>query len=114
MSIKVKPIPRNLLIHTITYEEFTGDAAFGEQFSPPVVIANVLIQPLHKTRRDSNGVEVEVNSLVFLDSVNTPLARPLISRSKVSFGADTLRVITCEPLYAFDPVTPHHYEVTLV
>lgn len=112
--MNIRPIPRKLLIHTVIYEEYLGDEAFGESFGAPITVGRVLVQPLHKMRRDPNGEEVEIHSVIFIDSVNTPLARPFVGKSKVNFNGEDLRVVSCEPLYTLNPDVPHHYEVTLV
>lgn len=110
----VKPIPPQLLIHTITYEEYLGEAAFGSKYADPLIMTDVLVQPVFKTKRHLEGVDVDIVARIFLDTVNTPMARSLLNRSKITFNGKVLKVVGCSPLYTFDPIVPHHYEVELV
>ncbi|MEK4825128.1 putative minor capsid protein [Niallia sp. FSL W8-0951] len=112
--MNIPPIPKKLLIHTIEYEEFVKDGSFGEEFAPTETISYVLVQPSSKLRRDGNGEEVQTLGVVFLDAVNTPNFKRLKEKSKVRFKKKDYRVIECESLYALDPDTPHHYEVSLI
>jgi len=109
----IKPIPERLLIHTIQYEEFTRDGAFGEEFKPIVTIPFVLVQPKTQIRRNDAGEEIEIKAIVFIDALNTPNAQPLKEKSKVYFNNREWRVKSCESLYALNPTAPHHYEVML-
>lgn len=110
----IKPIPKKLLIHTIEYEEFKEDGSFGKVYLPKETISNVLVQPRTEIRRDSNNEEVEIQAIVFLDAVNTPLFKPLKEKSKIHFNGRVWRVASCEHLFTFDSARPHHYEVGIV
>lgn len=112
--VHILPIPKGVLIHRIEYEEFDEDAGFGEKYLPKETIVNVLVQPKTEMRRSSAGEEIQINAIVFLDAANTPGFRPLKEKSKVRFSGREWRVNSCDALYAFDPVTPHHYEVSLI
>ncbi|MBN6889903.1 minor capsid protein [Cytobacillus horneckiae] len=110
---KIKPIPKSLLIHTIEYEKFLKDGRYGPEFDEKETIVSVRVEPLTKLVRDSNNEEVQASAIIFIDSVNTPNAKPLIEKSKVHFRGRDYVVLSCEPLYALDPETPHHWEVSL-
>lgn len=111
--MRIKPIPRKLLIHTIEYEEFVKDGSFGEEFAPVETLTRVLVQPKTEIMRDSYQEEIQIDAIVFLDSVNTPNFKRLKEKSKVHFGEREWRVVACDALYTFDPAIPHHYEVKL-
>lgn len=110
----IKPIPKKNLIHTIGYEEFKEDDSFGELFFPLEFIENVLVQPKTEIRRTAEDEEVEIQAIVFLDAVNTPLFKPLKEKSKIHFNGRVWRVASCEHLFTFDSARPHHYEVGIV
>ncbi|AST94411.1 hypothetical protein BC6307_17940 [Sutcliffiella cohnii] len=112
--VRIKPIPKRLLIHIIEYEEFIRDGSFGEEFAPKETISFVLVQPKSELKRDSNGEEVQTRGIIFLDSVNTPKFRRLREKSKIRFKEIEFRVVACDALYALDPIIPHHYEVSVV
>ncbi|WP_017728499.1 putative minor capsid protein [Halalkalibacterium ligniniphilum] len=111
--MRIKPIPRRFLIHSIEYEEFVRDGSFGEEFAPSETISFVLVQPKSELKRDSNGEEVQVQGVIFLDAVNTPKFKRLREKSKVKFNGNDYRIVACDALYAFKSNTPHHYEVDI-
>lgn len=109
--VRIKPIPKRVLIHTIEYEEFLKDGSFGEEFAPRESISGVLVQPKTEIRRDEIQEEIQIDAVIFLDAVNTPGFKPLKEKSKVHFGGREWRVVSCAALYTFNPDQPHHYEV---
>lgn len=110
-TMSVRPIPHNMLIHTIEYEEFVKDSTFGEEFKPREVITHVLVQPAKGLRIETNDTNIDNRSTIFLDRTNTPKFKELKQRSKVYFRGEELRVVGCKSLYDFHPEIPHHYEV---
>ena len=110
----VKPIPKELLIHEVDYEEYKGTGNFGDEWEDSVTIDHVRFEPETKITRDANGEEVKTQGTLFLDAVNTPKFRQMKVNSKVTFDGQEMRVNACDVLYAFDPDTPHHYEVELI
>ncbi|MET3504944.1 putative minor capsid protein [Halalkalibacter oceani] len=111
--MRIRPIPKRVLIHSIEYEEFVRDGSFGDEFAPAETISFVLVQPKAELRRDGTGEEVQVQGVIFLDAVNTPNFKRLREKSKVHFNGHDYRVVACDALYALDPKTPHHYEVDI-
>ncbi|WP_353625729.1 putative minor capsid protein [Bacillus sp. JCM 19041] len=111
--MRIKPIPRRLLIHTIKYEEFLRDGSFGDEFAEPVSFSFVRMEPKSSFRRNANGEEINLQGVLFLDAQNTPDYQRLKEKSKVHFKGREMRVYACEEYYAFDGKTPHHYEVEL-
>src|SRR5690606_4069498 len=109
----IEPIPISLLIHSIEYEEFIKVSTYDKEYKPVEIIDNVLVQPIVSIKKDSRGQEVQTKAVIFLDSVNTPNCKELKVDSKITFGSLSGTVIACEPLYTFDTITPHHYEVTI-
>lgn len=115
--MRLHPIPKRNLIHTITYEEYKGEDPFGgggDDFAESETLSRVLFQPKSSLRRDGNGEEIQLTGIIFLDAKNTPDFKPLIEKSRITFNGKDMRVNACKPLYAFDPKTPHHYEIEVV
>ena len=75
---------------------------------------HVRIEPAFKIRRNFDGVDVDVSSIMFIDQKNTinPVALPV--RSTVIWNGVKMWVVDCQIFYGFDGITPHHYEVLLV
>lgn len=113
LMMDIEPIPEELLIHEVTYEEFLGDTTFGKKWAPPIAITNVRIEPQSNLVATINGESIDVSSMLFIDAVNSSHKTELKKGSRVKFGQDNLTVVECKPYYAFDPNTPHHYEAIL-
>lgn len=114
MAKKLRPIPRRLLVHDVTVKVFESDTPFGRKESPPEEMKRVRIEPAFKIRRNFDGVDVDINSVMFIDQINTinPIALPV--RSTVYWQGVEMKVVDCKIFYDFDGQTPHHYEVLLV
>lgn len=109
----VQPIPKELLIHSIIYKEFVKTGTFEKEYLPEEVIENVLVQPNTELKSSGNNEEVRTKAVIFLDRLNTPNFKALKPDSIVIFGGTECTVISCEALYDFHPLVPHHYEVTI-
>lgn len=110
----LKQIPRHLLIHNITYEEYIEEGSFGSKYKAPELIRFVLYQPEYELVRDSNGEEVLTKGNIYIDSKNSDPPKMLREKSKIDFNGIKLVVNSCAPVYAFDGDKPHHYKVTVV
>lgn len=114
----VRPIPKAVLIHQCTYEEFVQGDGFETEdgFKPPVTLSNVLIQPSNTSNpnitRNANGEILVFNSVLFFDVVNSSSNGPFEfkEKSKVTFNGKDMIVEKVNPIYAF---TLHHWEVYL-
>lgn len=111
---KAKPIPKHLLIHGVSVEIFLKDTPFGVSLAPIETMTKVRVEPAFKIRRNYDGVDVDIKSIIFIDCVNTPNAKELPPRSTVIWQGREMKVIECGLFYDFDGETPHHYEVLLV
>lgn len=110
---EIEPIPEELLIHSVVYEEFLGDTSFGKKWAPPVEITDVRVEPYTNLVATVDGEQIDVSSILFIDTENSSMTSEMKKGSRVKFGEDTMVVVECKPYYAFDPVTPHHYEAIL-
>lgn len=109
----VKPIPRKLLFHSISYEEFLGGDGYGDAFASPITIANVRLEPKNAIQRTNIRDDTEGTTILFIDQrYSTPFLRP-IERSKITFGGKRYEVSRVDEFYA-DRAVVHHLEVTLV
>lgn len=105
----VAPIPKGLLIHTVTYEEMTK-SEWGNSFAAPVTIENVRIEPKNTLSRNGTGSTVTSDTLLFWDSVHsTPCA--FVEDSKVTFSGREMIVVSVSDYY--DESKLHHKEVRL-
>ncbi|WP_153124672.1 putative minor capsid protein [Peribacillus tepidiphilus] len=108
----VKPIPKRVLIHEVTYEEYAGNDGWGESYKEPVTLSNVLVQSVSNISRSNTAEEKLYKSLLFFDVVNSSASAEFTfkEKSKVTFEGQVMTVAKVNPCYAF---TLHHYEVEL-
>lgn len=108
----VRPIPKELLIHSVVYEEHQEKDRYGNEFKEPVTLSNVLVQPVSSIKRADSGDQVAYNSLLFFDCVNSlPSSITFVKGSKVSFHGETMYINKVNPIYTF---SLHHYELELI
>ena len=110
----IKPIPLSLLIHNVTYEEYSGNNGWGETYLPPVTLENVLVQPVSNINRSNTAEEKGYKAILFFDMTHS---KPLVNfkeKSKITFEGDKVMYVQkVNTLYALS-TTPHHIEVELV
>lgn len=111
MSV-IRPIPLQLLIHTITYEEWQeGDGINTESgFKESVTLSNVRVQFLSNITRSNTSEQLLYDAMLFYDAVNSKSSGPFnfTQKSRVTFDEKTMFVEKVNPVEAF---TLHHYEV---
>lgn len=111
--MSLQPIPKELLIHTVTYEEFTGMGTWGETFAAPVTLTNVLVQPSTELIKDTIREAINGRALMFFDVENSAPLVNFAEKSKVSQGTVIYTIDKVKIFYGFDS-TPHHYEIILI
>lgn len=105
----VAPIPKGLLIHTVTYEEMVK-SEWGDSFAAPVTIENVRIEPKNTLSRNGTGSTITSDTLLFWDSVHsTPCA--FVGDSKITFNGRVMIVSSVADFYCENNL--HHSEVRL-
>lgn len=111
----IPPIPKELLIHSVAYHEYDPGNSWGESYKAPVFLERVRVEPSDKVVRGAAGDSVISVATLYVDSVNSgPTPLPAFSlKSKVVFGGREMFIVSPDPLFALDPVTPHHWEITL-
>lgn len=111
----IPQIPVELLIHSVTYHEYSESDRWGESWKDPVILERVRVEPLQKVIRGAAGDQVTSVATLFVDSVNS-LPQPLPAftlKSKIIFNGNEMFVAAPDPLYALDPAIPHHWEIAL-
>jgi hypothetical protein len=110
----IKPIPRHLLIHTVTYEEFQeGDGINTEDgYKPAVTLSDVRVQALSNIKKSTNSETLLYDAMLFYDVVNSSSDAPFefTEKSKVTFNGKTMFVEKVNPVKA---IKLHHYEIGL-
>lgn len=108
----VRPMPKDILIHEVIYEEFVSKGRDGVVYRHPVTLEHVLVQPVSSIKRSGISDEVSFNSLMFFDCVNsTPLGVTFIKKSRITHNGEEMILNKVNPIYAF---SLHHYELELI
>jgi hypothetical protein len=110
----IKPIPRHVLIHSVTYEEWQdGDGINTDSgFKAPVTLLNVRLQALSNIRKNTNSEELLYDAILFYDVTHSLSTGPFefSEKSKVTFNGKTMFVEKVNPVKA---IKLHHYEIGL-
>lgn len=107
----VRPIPKKLLLHTVSYEAFIQDD-YGNKYASPQTIQYVRVEPKNAIARSNIRDDEEGTTLLFLDQrYSTPFLRP-VERSRITFNGRRYEVNRVNEFWA-DEATIHHIEVEL-
>lgn len=111
--MQIRSIPLSLLIHSITYEEYTGKpGGWDDTFKDSITINHVRVSPSTSLSRDTDQEQIIGKLIVFIDSKSSiPFVEP-VEKSKVVFDGGNYIVHKVKPQYALSSI-PHHYEVEL-
>lgn len=110
----IKPIPKNVLIHTCTYEKYveSGNWTGGDQFSDAIELTSVRIEYNKNYKKSANAEDNLYKAMLFFDVVNSnPKEVDFVIKSKVTFNGEEMRVVSVSPIYA---TNLHHYELGLI
>src|SRR5690554_698603 len=108
----IRPIPRKLLIHTITYKEYTGGDGWGDDYAADVEVKNVRVEPSSSMTRNSNQEEIIGEYVLIIDGVNSsPFINPK-EKDKIVFDNKELEVGKVQTFYALSNKV-HHIEAEL-
>jgi hypothetical protein len=108
----IEPMPKELLIHTVEYEEYTERDRYGNEFKEPVTLEHVLVQPVSNISRSATADQVAFSSLLFFDCVHSrPSDVEFVKNSRITFNGKSMTVNKINPIYTFDL---HHYELELI
>jgi hypothetical protein len=109
----MKPIPKRMLVNSVTYEEYVNDTGEGSYYKTPVTLSNVKIDEQKQFSYTNNGKEIVGNAMLFYDLTNSSgLTNSPVNESKITFNGKTYTVKDTDILRANNS-TPHHYEVLL-
>ena len=106
----VRPIPRQLLPHTVIYEEFEGGGRYGETYKDPVTLQFVRVDELtSRALSQLSDGDRHTHTLVY-DVVSSMAEKPVqfTVKSKVTFEGQELTVQKVVKAQAFNQI--HHYE----
>lgn len=110
--VMVKPIPIQLLIHSVQYEEFKGSGSFGDEWEASKTLTNVRVEAPTTLQRTETREDKVAQAILFYDcALSNPKSVQFKENDKITFNNKTMYVKTVDPIYGF---TLHHYELVLV
>lgn len=108
---RVKPIPKQLLIHSIKYKHYMGNDGWDDTWDDSTTINNVRVEPVSQLNRSSNAEGEQASHVVIVDRVNSSAFPDFAIKSRITFnGGDPREVVDVKPFYGFES-SPHHYEI---
>ncbi|WP_281659124.1 putative minor capsid protein [Halobacillus sp. Cin3] len=122
--MRIRPIPRKLLIHTVEYHQYKpadssnsgtnwGSGSEGS-FEEPVTIKLVRIEPSSKVIIGASSQQLQEKAILYYDTTHSaPKHVNFVRKSKVIFQGQTHFIEQVDPLYALGD-EPHHYELRLI
>lgn len=107
----VKPIRRNLLIHSVIYKKYIEADMWGNTQAEPITLSNVRVEPKEILVTGTDNRQVNCNAILFHDTTfSTPC--DWVLESKVVFNNREMTVKAINEYY--DDTRLHHTEVGLV
>ncbi|SES02697.1 putative minor capsid protein [Salipaludibacillus aurantiacus] len=109
----IKPMPKQLLIHSVKYEKYLGedDWSGGENYGDPVTIDLVRVQWSTDLNRNNNATDVFYQAMMFYDMTHSkPKNIEWVENSKITIDGQTMYIKEVHPIYT---TKLHHYELML-
>lgn len=110
----MKPIPKKLLIHTVTLVKEGDVNRWGDKSTTGTQeIQYVRMESSARVIRDKNSAEIQLAAILFYDCVNSrPKEIDFAVDDVILFNGQRHSVKVVEPLY--DGKRLHHYELGLI
>jgi len=114
--MRVKPLPKSWLIHTIEYKAFTGQKDDWNKpiYVEPVTINFVRVDESTVFSRDTTQSKIVANAVIFVDMVNSNPVPIFKEESKITFNGKDLTLKKIIPCYYPQQNEVRHYELEVV
>lgn len=110
--MRIRPIPKKLLIHTINYLELAANNGWDNSFSEAITIDFVRVEPASSVQRTATSEGSDIKHILFVDRVHSSRFPDFKEKSKIVWNGQTFELKQIKPHYDFG-VIPHHYELGL-
>jgi len=108
-------LPKQLLIHSIKYEEYQGiDDWDNEQFADPINIKHVRFDDTTVFSRDSNQNKIVADAVIFVDAKHSKPKTDFQERSKILFNGKNYVIKKVIPCYHPTKNKVHHWELEVI
>lgn len=114
--MRVKPLPKSWLIHTVEYKAFTAQKDdWGKPvYDVPVTINSVRVDESAVFSRDTTQTKIVANAIIFVDAVNSNPIPVFKEESKMTFNNREMTLKKIVPCYYPQLNEVHHYELEVV
>lgn len=115
MSMDIKPIPYELLVHSATVLGAESEDDWGNPVPGDITqLEHVRFEPSSAIKQSTNDSSIDYQSLLFIDTAQSkPKGFKPEKEMAIEFAGHKMYVEKVDPVYAVDPISPHHYEVYL-
>ena len=110
--MKIRPIPRELLTHTVTLKHRVPGGVWGGINEVPQVLERVRIEPKQALTYTKSNQALTLTTVLFIDAVHSTPPAGIDLDDTVEFGGDVYTVKSIARQHALDSF--HHYEIGLV
>ncbi|MEK3890246.1 putative minor capsid protein [Bacillus sp. FSL K6-3431] len=118
--MRIGPLPKKWLIHSIVYKGFTGKKDdFGKPvYDPPITIEYVRYDESSVFSRDNTQTKILADGVIFVDTTHSKPIPVFKEESKITFNDGvkdrelTLKKIV--PCYYPNQNKVHHYELEVI
>lgn len=114
--MRVKPLPKSWLIHSIEYKALTGqkDEWSKPVYAEPMEINFVRVDESTIFSRDTTQTKIVANAVIFVDAVNSNPIPVFIEDSKIMFNGREMTLKKIIPCYYPQQNEVRHYELEVV
>jgi len=115
--MRIPPLPKKWLIHTIEYrEKLEGKDSYGNPlFAEPITIKHVRFDDSTVFSRDATDTKILANAVIFVDSTHsTNLPERFVEESKITFNGKEYTLKKVVTLYYPNKNKVRHWELEVI
>lgn len=114
--MRVRPLPKKWLIHSIIYEGYTGqkDAFQNPVYDDPITINHVRYDPSTVFSRDNTQTKIVADGVIYVDAVNSSPVPEFREQSKVTLNGREMIIQKVIPCYHPTKNKIHHWELEVI
>lgn len=114
--MRVRPLPKSWLIHSIIYEGATGEKDdFGKlTYEDPVTIKHVRVDESTVFSRDGTQTKIVAEGVIYVDAVHSKPLPSFKEESKIDFNGRKFTLKKVVTLYQPKSDEVHHWELEVI
>lgn len=112
--MRIRPLPKAWLIHTIEYIPPAEEDDWGNSISEPITINNVRYDQSSVFSRDATQTKIVADGVIFVDATHSSPIPDFIEESKIVFNGRELTLKKVIPCYFPMSAKIRHYELEVI